>query len=45
MSYELSETSIQMDMNGDGYVGDDRDQAGMPGDQETVGGVDGNQEL
>ena len=45
MSYELSETSIQMDMNGDGYIGDDRDQAGMPGDQETVGGVDGNQEL
>lgn len=36
MSYELSETSIGMDFNGDGYVGDDKDQSGIPGDQPEM---------
>lgn len=36
MSYELSETSIGMDFNGDGYVGDEKDQSGVPGEQPEM---------
>lgn len=36
MSYELSETSIGMDFNGDGYISDEKDQSGIPGDQPEM---------
>ena len=33
---ELSETSIGMDFNGDGYISDEKDQSGIPGDQQEM---------
>ena len=36
MRYELSETSIGMDFNGDGYISDEKDQSGIPGDQPEM---------
>lgn len=45
MSYELSETATGVDLNFDGVVGDDRDQSGIPGDQNTLGGIDATESL
>ena len=45
MSYELSETATNVDLNFDGLIGDDRDQSGIPGDQNTLGGIDATESL
>lgn len=45
MSYELSETATGVDLNFDGVVGDDRDQSGIPGDQNTLGGTDATESV